>query len=265
MAKAGKNDSGEALNILELQTGCLEVCILGQTPLVYHRMAEKAKRELLMPRGRMTTADKIVNVKHDPMAEYRDSLYQSKIDDAPTRLFFPGAAFKKACAAAALDIPGASKAQIGRLMWVDQYNVDIYGIPEIFAAVVRMADIKKTPDIRFRGILPRWACKVKLHYVMPHLTTGAVGNLLAAAGMIVGIGDGRQEKGSLSFGQFRLVDEDDPQFLAVVAGGGRAAQDRAIADPAYLDDETGELCSWYNSEVVRRKSGGGKTKLREVA
>src|SRR5262249_45504582 len=62
LTMAKKNPSTEPesliLNIPPLQTGIAEFHILGTRPLIQNRMAEKAKLELLIPRGsRLTQAD----------------------------------------------------------------------------------------------------------------------------------------------------------------------------------------------------------------
>src|SRR5262245_3231760 len=132
-----------------------------------------------------------MNLKHQPIEEYRASVYTDSSPDAATRLVFPGAAFRKATANAALDVPGATKAQIGRLVRVEEYDVSIFGVPRISAMTVRMADQRRTPDVRVRAILPEWACTLTLLYSHPLLRERTVVNLFAAAGDWVGVGDGR--------------------------------------------------------------------------
>lgn len=262
MKKAGE---GASLTITQLLTGKMELCLLGVSRFVFNAMSEKAKHELLLPKGRKTAADKAANLKHNPYEEFRGSVYAHREDDRPTRLFFPGSAFRKAMQTAALDLPGVKKAQVGRLVWVDGYDVDIYGVPKLYMAVVRSADINKTPDIRTRAALVEWGCRITVSFVRPLIKERDIGNLLAAAGLIVGVGDGRQEKGAFSFGQFEIVSPDDPRFMAVVETGGRGAQDAALAKPEPLDLETEKLLSWFDAEVV--KLGDAKTAkaVREAA
>jgi hypothetical protein len=132
---------------------------------------------------------------------------------------FKAASFKKAMSNAALDIPGLRKTQIGRLVWVSGDKVPVYGTPQLFMTLVRMADIARTPDIRTRAILPQWCCQIHITYVMPQINATNLGNLLSAAGLLSGIGDGRQEKGSLNFGQFRIASHNDPEYLAISKQG----------------------------------------------
>lgn len=254
---AKKTESSE-INILELETRRVQLCLLGTTPLIFNRLSEKAKRELLMPKGRKTAADKAQQLKHVPMAEYRDSVYRNRGSDCKTRLAFPAPGFKGACASAALDIPGAKKTEMGRLTWVEGYQIDIYGIPKIFMCGVRSADMNKTPDIRTRAIVPEWACTVTIGFVRPNLNETSVARLMAAAGIIVGVGDFRQEKGKGDFGRFALVDKNHPgwsRYQQIVKTGGRVAQDRALEDPEPFDLETEELLAWFDAEVDRRGKG----------
>ncbi len=161
-------------------------------------------------------------------------------------------AFKAALKSAALDLPGASKSQIGRLTYVEGDLVSIYGVPKLLMSVVRSADMNRTPDIRTRAILTEWACRVSITFVMPLLREQAVVNLLAAAGITQGIGDWRPQKGSGSYGQFALVGIGDADFDRIVATGGRDAQMAAMAEPECYDDETEKLLSWFDVESKRR-------------
>lgn len=247
MAKA--KDSGEVF-VMKVEQGALDVCIKGASPLIINRMSEKAKRELLLPRGKKNAAEKASNAKHDPLTEYRASAYTLK--SGPTLLALLATAFKGALRTAALDMPGASKTQIGRLTYVTGDYIGIYGVPQLFMSVTRSADQKKTPDIRTRCIVPQWACQITVNYVMPILREQAVVNLLAAAGMYIGVGDWRPEKGSGNFGQFSIVSPDDEEFQQIIKGGGRDAQSKALEDPSFYDDDTADLYNWAQTEMRRR-------------
>src|SRR5262245_21794061 len=105
-------------DVLKVSKGSFDVCMLGSTPLILNRMSEKAKRELLMPKGRKTAVDKMTSLKHDPIQEYRASAHRLP-EPSPTLLAIMASACKGAMAGAALDLPGAKKAQIGRLTYVE--------------------------------------------------------------------------------------------------------------------------------------------------
>ena len=117
MAKAKEKGILETIEVEPLRIGKVQVWLRGRTPLIYNRLAAKARRELLMPKGKKTTADKQQNLKHNPLAEYRDSMSMRAGKDGPTRLVLPSPAIKGSMATAALETKGTNKTQIGRLVW----------------------------------------------------------------------------------------------------------------------------------------------------
>lgn len=228
-----------------LSIGEVGVTILGLSPFIYNAMSAKVRRELLRPRGKKTSADKAATQKHNPLEEFRQSVYARHGADGPTRLIFPAVAFKRAIASAALDIPGLKKSEIGRRVWAVGQTVDMYGIPQMRMDVVRMADMNHTPDVRTRAILPEWCCFLKIQFVSQLIKGTDIGSLFRSAGLLNGVGDFRQEKGAGSFGQFTVAAPDDPAVLSLMGACGLKAQDAALADPAMYDRETEELYSWW--------------------
>lgn len=239
--------------IQPVRTETIRVAIRGTRPLICNRLPMKVSQELLFPKGRRTAADKAGALKHDPLAEFRAAPYRLKADDAETLIGIPASAFKSAMMTAALDLPGAAKSKIGRLLWVEGDLTPIYGVPDIFLAITRSADINHTPDVRTRCIVPEWAAEIAITYTTPILNETSVINLLAAAGQICGVGDWRPEKGKGTYGQFTLTDPDaDALWQRIVASGGRAAQLAAMDNPAAYDAETAELLGWFALEVHAR-------------
>src|SRR6185312_14288378 len=99
-----------------------------------------------------------------------------------------------------------------------------------------------------------WACKITVSYVSSVISREDVTNLLAASGVIIGVGDWRPQKGAGSFGQFRLCDPADAQWNAIVQTGGAEVQDEALSNPGFYDSDTEDLVLWYLEEVKRRAS-----------
>lgn len=242
----------DEISILEISQGEVSFAVVGVMPLIMNRMAEKAKRELLLPRGPKGKAERAQSLKHDPVAEYRASVYRNYGDNPPTRLCLPAPAFKGAMMTAALRIPGSTKTEIGQLTWVVGERVNVWGIPELRMDVVRQAGMNAAPDIRTRGCLRRWASVITIRFVSPNLTQRSVVNLSGGGGIIAGVGDFRQEKGKGNYGQFRITDLEDAEFQEIVASGGREAQDAALEHYTCYDGETEELLEWYNEEILRR-------------
>lgn len=240
------------IDVLKVDHGQLSFCVLGTTPLILNRMSQKAMHEILMPAGRKTAAEKKSNLKHDPIAEFRASPYMDTNEDAPTLLQHLSSAFKGAIKSAALDLPGVSKSEISRLTWVNGERVNIYGIPQLFMSVTRSADINRTPDIRTRVIVPKWAAYISVSFVRPNLREQGVANLLASAGITQGVGDWRPGKGAGTYGQFELVDANDARFTHIIKHGGRVAQKAAMDNPEPYDEDTTEMLEWFNVEAKRR-------------
>jgi hypothetical protein len=239
----------QELLIERMSVGNINVWIKGKSPLIMHCMPEKSRHELLMPKGKKTAADKAQNMKHDPLQEYRASVYR-KIGTGNTRLAFPAAAIKSALCNAALETPGTKKTQIGRLVWVNGDMLEVYGKPKMLMSVVRSADMNHTPDIRTRAILPEWCCLASITFATPTLSATSLGNLLTTAGMIIGLGDFRQAKGKGNYGQFEPSTEEDCK--QIVENGGMKIQDDALETPEFYDADTETLFTWFCDERTRR-------------
>ena len=216
-------------------------------------MSAKAKQQLLVGGARKNKADR-AKIKHDPVGEFRDSA--EVLPGGPTALGLRVVAVKAAMATAALETPGLSKSAAQRLLFMPGDHVSLYGTPQLRMDVVRSADINKTPDIRSRCYLPRWAAEVEVSYIVPQLGITAVVALLCNAGVLVGVGDYRQEKGKGAFGSFRVLGEGEPdeEWDDLVANHGRTAQEAALADPDFADRDTEDLMAFFASEVKRRSA-----------
>jgi len=245
-----KQDSGEII-IEPIKVGTADVWVKGISPLIYNAMSAKARHDLLLPAGRKSTAEKAQTLKHDPPSEYRNSVYKRDGDGA-TRLVFPATAFKNAAVGVIRHIPncGTNMTAMRQLLWVVGDLVDVYGAPKLLMSVVRSADMNKTPDIRTRAILTEWCCCVRVRFVMPTLNETTLARLFDAAGLVIGVGDFRQEKGKGNYGQFQIAEKAD--CADIIAAGGIGAQDKALSDPECYDTESASLMAWYEDERKRR-------------
>jgi hypothetical protein len=248
---ATKSENNEIV-IFEQVRGVMNFCILGTTPLIHHRMSEKAKGELFLGKETKSKSQKSSTAKHDPMKEYRDSPYISLNEQDETLIYILPTAFKGGMGTAAIDMPGVAKTQIKRHIYVNGFQCGVYGVPQIMCAITRSADINRTPDVRTRAIMPEWACKLTVEFTKPIFREQSIANLLASAGMVCGVGDWRQEKGSGNYGCYKLVSEDDPDFVRITQTQGRAAQIEALENPVPYDKETADLLSWFDIECRRR-------------
>lgn len=251
-----KAKKADAIETIAVEMKWLRVGILGTSPIILHRLSQKAQHELLYPSGRKSASDKKNFLKHDPLEEYRASAYTTSGDAEQTRLLARGAWFIEGVRSVALDIPGTSKQHVKRNTSVREESVPLFGIPKLFMAMVRSSDMNRTPDIRTRAIVERWACELTIGAVYPILSITKVGELLAAAGVMRGAGDWRVEKGG-TFGRYEIVNGDDPRFVDLVKNAGRVAQDQALKDPQFYDVESEENFAWFENEKhVRREVKG---------
>lgn len=246
-----KKSETTEVTIQPLKRGSVRLRIIGVTPLFQNRMANKAKQQLLVGGQKKGKADRAA-IKHDPVAEFRDSA--EILPGGPTALGLRVVAVKAAMATAALETPGLTKTSAQRLLFMPGDHAKLYGTPQLRMDVVRSADINRTPDIRSRCYLPKWGAEIEIHFITPQLSVQGVVSLLCNAGILVGVGDYRQEKGKGAFGSFRVLGEgeDDQEWDDLVENHGRAAQEAALADPEYADTDTADLMEHFHSEVRRR-------------
>jgi uncharacterized protein YnzC (UPF0291/DUF896 family) len=246
---------GSLFNIQPIVMSTTGFRLLGTSPLIMNRYASKAKQALLFPEEKKNKAAKREHLKHDPLAEFRDCMYRNRSDSEPTLLHFPQGAFSKAMAFAALDVPGASKAEILRLVSIASLQVNIYGTPMLGMDMVRSSNTARTPDVRTRAYLPEWCCEVTISYPKSLIGPLQVLNLLTAAGYIVGLGDYRPQKGG-AYGRFTVVDpngKDEMGKYKLVQKQARTTQQAAFNVPDFFDDDSRELYEWFISELERRE------------
>ena len=234
------------------QTNSIRVRVIGTSPLILNAMSAKAKQELLIPRIK-TAADRANGLKHIPLNEYRASPYKFEDPKAPTLIGLMAAGFKAGMGVAAMRLGGAKRTEIEQMVVVPEYLAPVWGVPQLFMSVTRSADMNRTPDIRTRAIVHEWCAEFTISWLSGALNETSLLNLLEGAGLVAGVGDWRQEKGSGSFGAFTIVDQSNlAQFERIQREGGRAAQLLALDNPEPYDNDTRELLAHFDTEVKRR-------------
>jgi len=249
MSKAPKS---KVLEIKPIKMQHASTYLWGTSPMIMHRFSSKSWRELLLPAQEKNKAERAETLKHDPLTEFRECCYRNRNPNEPTAIHFPAGAFSKAIAAAALDIPGATKSQMLRLVSIMSTQVNIYGIPMLGMDMVRNSDMARTPDVRTRAYFPEWCCRIDIEYVSTLINQQQILNLISAAGTIVGLGDYRPQKGG-QHGKFICTTEDDANVVRIVKHQGRAAQEAALLNPSFFNEDSAELYSWFVEEVARRE------------
>jgi hypothetical protein len=249
---AARKQDEKTVEILRLEKATAKFYVIGTSPLIMNRLPKKTREYLLLPPRRQNRAARESVLKHDPYAEYRDAIYRCRDPKAPTLCHMPDNCFKKAMTSTALDMPGASKAQVGRLVSCIDETLHIWGKPYLYMRIVKQAGFRAAPDVRTRAIFPRWACLVNISYFPLLISQRDVLNLFASAGLLAGIGDGRNEKGSFSYGAWEVVGADNKDWNAIVHAEARKVQEQAMATPQAFDADTEELLAWYQTETHRR-------------
>lgn len=250
MTKAPKTETAE-IKVTPLKRASVKLRIIGTTPLFQNRMANKVIGSLLVGSRKKTKAERI-EIKHNPLEEFRSSA--EIVPFGPTGLGLRVTAVKGAMCTAALETAGITKTSAQRLLFMPGDFAPLYGTPQLRMDVVRSADINRTPDVRTRAYLPKWGVEIEIQYIVPQLSAASVVSLLCNAGVLIGVGDFRQEKGKGAFGSFRVIgeDEQDAEWDELVTGHGRDAQEAALKNPEYANRDTADLMEFYMGEVQRR-------------
>lgn len=257
-----KKQESASIEVNEINMEEIRFNVLGTSPMIMNRFSQKAWQELLLPTARQSKATLESKLKHDPPAEFRGALYRNRSPKTPALIHVPNGAFHGAIAQAGVDMPGAAKAKLERLTSVVDVNINLFGVPYLFMAMVRNSDMNRTPDVRTRPIFPDWACTVTVRYVKQLITQQTIANLFGAAGVIVGIGDWRPQKGG-SYGTWTLVSDSNAAFKSIVSKQGRKAQQAAYDNPVCFDTDSEELMAWFTAELSRReRDDGPKKKLK---
>lgn len=241
----------DRIEVPALKTDSIRVRIIGTTPLFQNRMSAKVKQQLLVGSRKKTAAERAA-IKHHPLEEFRDSA--EVIPDGPTALGLRVVAIKSAMCDAAIETAGLTKAGTQRLLFFPGDHAPLYGVPQLRMDVVRSADMNKTPDVRSRAFLPVWGSEFDINFVTPQLSKTSVVTLLSNAGILIGLGDYRQQKGKGAFGAFEVVGTgtDDDRWTELVKSHCRDAQLAALEEPEYAGEETAELMEFYFNEAKKR-------------
>ena len=238
------------VQIQRIASKAYTVTIVGMTGLYLHKMSQKAQRDLLLGGKRKTAAEKL-KIKHDPIQEFRHSMYFSQDQSSDAAVFFPAMAIKRAIRTIAVEIEGVKGTQIDRLVYMPDEQISLIGIPILRMDVTRSSDIGRTPDVRTRAYLPTWGTQFTIHAAYPQFSEATIQALLANAGQFIGIGDNRQERGKGSFGTF-MVTEGFPDSLSVKGNKKRQVEawEHPIVDE--LHGDTSALFALWGEEVRQR-------------
>ena len=186
--------------------------IEGTAPYVQHKFSEKSRRQMLADQQKAGGTKGKKREPRDLDAEYTAAMHL----DEDGQHGIPCAAFRSsmidACRAAGFQM---TKAKMSVWCLPDAIDVDegtplvrLYGDPERNESAVRLES--GVASIAIRPMWRQWKAKVRLQWDADQFGMGDVANLLARAGMQVGVGEGRpfsKKSHGMGWGLFRLTEE----------------------------------------------------------
>lgn len=213
MAKTASTTTEVTIPAINIQY--LTLRVVGDSPLIIHAWAEKAKREILEKQMKKAKT-KGYDIRN-PVMEFIDSLYwlegkpeeytevafQKAIESGTAKFGFPSVGFKAAAVSAGYR-GGVTKDKVSMngAFHIDGDFVEIFGTPIMREDMVKIG--MGTADLRYRGEFKEWYSDVKVKYNASVLTPELIANLFNLGGFACGLGEWRPEKGG-SFGMFHVA------------------------------------------------------------
>ncbi len=187
------------VSIPAVDIGTFSLRLVGDSPLVCHKWADKAKKMMLDRQMKRAVGGK---EPKDPEQDYKDSLYH--LPDG-SGYGFPAVAFKAAAIGACRFVDGLPMTEARGAFHVQGELVPIEGEPRMREDMVRLET--GTADIRYRAEFPTWEATLDIRFNRQALTVEQLINLFNLAGFSIGIGEGRPmgKKSSGSWGMFHVA------------------------------------------------------------
>jgi hypothetical protein len=188
--------------------------IVGDAPYVQHKFSAKARNQMLAKQQAGSTAKgKKAHAARDIDGEYREAMHL----DSKGRAGIPAPAFRSAMISACRLVGFMmTKAKLSVFVVHDTVDADdgtplvlINGEPEMHQASVRLES--GVASVAIRPMWREWSANVRVRYDADQFTTADVVNLMARAGMQVGIGEGRpdsKKSHGMGWGTFSVQSED---------------------------------------------------------
>ena len=209
-------DKSISIELPPLNIQTMDICVIGDTPLICHAWTSKAKKEML---DKQMKKAKPGRAAKDPEDDFKQSLYPLQGGGYG----FPVIAFKDAAVTACTSVAGITKVAARQAFRVGASLdgaelVKIEGAkPEPREDMVRIGMGKA--DIRYRGQFVHWWTKVRVRFNANVLSAEQIVNLFNTAGFGVGVGEWRMEKDG-QFGCFHVASGEE---VAALSGKKRRA------------------------------------------
>lgn len=215
------------INLPRMTREKINITLIGETPLIVHRFAEKAKREML---EKQTKAAQKGKAAKNPEADFEASIYRM----ADGSHGFPAVAFKAAAVTACTSLAGITKVAARQAFHVSGQQSIRQGAfsdaitteelvqihcpaPTMREDMVRVG--MGTSDIRYRAQYWPWAVDLIVEFNPLAMSAEQVLNLFNTAGFACGVGEWRPERDG-SNGRFRVAEASDDAFLIQMQKGG---------------------------------------------
>jgi hypothetical protein len=208
--KSPATSGADRIEISRVPSETMLVPIVGTSPLIVHRFSEKARKQMLDA----AQGNKPPREPKDPEAEYRAAFHRLK-DGKPG---FPATGFKAATVSAGRFFSGVTMTGLRQFLFF-KGEIGADGVPLVrIEGEPRMREDVVTvnrggSDLRYRPEFSEWSAVLEIVFVSSMITQGSVLSLVDGAGLGVGIGDWRPEKGG-DFGTFRVDPTKDITVLS---------------------------------------------------
>jgi len=196
------NTAKDEIVIHKPQKKFMTIELIGDTPLIMHKMSEKSKK---MIRDKQQKKAKKVREARNPKQEFLDAMYT----DGNGGYLFPARAFKAAAVEACRQADGITMTAARQMFFVagleDAEWVKIESDdPIIREDVVTIG--QGTTDLRYRPQFNNWKAKIKVKFLEHVISPEQIVNIFELAGFCSGIGEDRPNKKGHTFGMFNVGD-----------------------------------------------------------
>lgn len=198
----------EGIELQKLDIREMDICLIGDSPLIEHAWDEKAKQMILDKQMKKATTGREAK---DPFMDYVKSMYwldgmpehPTEKDIAEARFGFPTVGFKASAVDAGFQQGILEKKTTARgAFHIDGEFAEIIGHPQMREDMVRVG--MGTADIRYRGEFKEWRTWLHIRYNARAMSKEQIVNLFDVAGFAVGVGEWRPAKDG-SYGTFHVA------------------------------------------------------------
>lgn len=205
-----KRPAGVNVTISPPKLSTVKYKIIGESPYMQLRFSEKAKHKMMATQMAGSTNKK--GAKREPRdfdGDYQGAMHKSM----DGWVGIPASAFRNACIDACRMVGfKMTHAKMSIFILPDGFDaidgqplVRIYGEPE--KTIMPVPNANGAMDLRVRPMWRAWHAEVRVRFDADQFTLADVTNLLARAGLQVGVGEGRpfsKNSNGMGFGIFNL-------------------------------------------------------------